>query len=124
MIGIGLDEHETKWDCGTMTFDSLWRFLTDGGNPWVIVGYAGQLLFSLRFIVQWIASERRRRSYIPVAFWFFSIGGGMTLFAYAVQLGDPVFILGQGAGIVIYSRNLYFIWRERRETASETVRPR
>ena len=83
-------------------------------NWWVLIGYAGQALFSMRFIVQWLASERVGRSVIPVAFWFFSIGGGVLLLCYALYIRDPVFILGQGAGLVVYLRNLYFVFRERR----------
>jgi lipid-A-disaccharide synthase-like uncharacterized protein len=80
---------------------------------WLGVGFLGQAMFSMRFLVQWVYSERQRRSIIPIAFWYFSILGGMTLFAYALYREDPVFILGQGAGLVIYARNLYFIRRER-----------
>jgi lipid-A-disaccharide synthase-like uncharacterized protein len=81
-------------------------------NWWVLVGYAGQSLFAMRFIVQWVASERVGRSVIPVAFWFFSIGGGVLLFGYALYIRDPVFIIGQGLGIFVYLRNLYFVLRE------------
>ena len=83
----------------------------------VVVGLVGQLMFTMRFLVQWIASERARKSVIPVAFWFFSIAGGLVLFAYALFIRDPVFILGQGAGVFVYLRNLYFVYRERRTTA-------
>jgi lipid-A-disaccharide synthase-like uncharacterized protein len=79
---------------------------------WLIVGFLGQALFSLRFIVQWIKSERMKRSVVPLAFWYFSLAGGVTLFAYAVHRMDPVFILGQGSGIFIYLRNLWLIYRE------------
>ncbi len=82
---------------------------------WLVVGFAGQALFSARFLVQWIYSERRRRSVIPVQFWYFSLAGGATLLAYAIHRLDPVFIVGQLGGLLIYSRNLYFILRERRE---------
>lgn len=81
---------------------------------WVAVGLGGQLMFSMRFLLQWIASERAGRSTIPVAFWYFSILGGLTLFLYALHIGDPVFILGQGMGVFIYSRNLWLIHAERR----------
>jgi lipid-A-disaccharide synthase-like uncharacterized protein len=80
---------------------------------WLGVGFLGQAMFSMRFLIQWFQSERHRRSIIPVAFWYFSILGGVTLLSYAIYRQDPVFILGQGAGLVIYARNLYFIWRER-----------
>ena len=81
---------------------------------WLGIGLLGQALFSARFLVQWIASERRRESVIPTPFWYFSIGGGLTLFAYALYRQDPVFILGQGAGVFIYARNLYFIRARKR----------
>jgi lipid-A-disaccharide synthase-like uncharacterized protein len=80
---------------------------------WIAVGFAGQLLFSARFIVQWVLSERKGRSYIPMAFWYFSIAGGMTLLAYAIHRQDPVFIVGQAFGLIIYLRNLTLIFRER-----------
>jgi len=79
---------------------------------WLGIGFLGQALFSMRFLVQWIASERARRSIIPNAFWIFSIAGGTTLLAYAIWRRDPVFIVGQGAGLFIYARNAYFIWRK------------
>lgn len=82
---------------------------------WLAVGFTGQALFSARFLVQWLSSERERRSVIPVAFWYFSIAGGITLLAYAIHRRDPVFILGQLTGVFIYARNLYFIGRERRQ---------
>ncbi len=85
---------------------------------WVMFGLFGQLMFSGRFIVQWIASEKARRSTVPVAFWYFSLAGGLILFTYAVYRQDPVFILGQSLGLFIYSRNLFLIHRERRENDS------
>jgi lipid-A-disaccharide synthase-like uncharacterized protein len=78
---------------------------------WLAVGFLGQAMFSGRFIVQWIASERKKASVIPVAFWWLSLAGGVALFAYAVHRGDPVFILGQVAGLVVYSRNLVLVRR-------------
>jgi lipid-A-disaccharide synthase-like uncharacterized protein len=78
---------------------------------WLGVGLLGQALFSARFLVQWIASERKKQSVVPTQFWFFSLGGGVTLLAYAIYRLDPVFILGQGAGLFVYARNLYFIYR-------------
>ena len=83
-------------------------------DAWVILGFIAQFLFMMRFLVQWIASERVGRSIVPVAFWFFSIGGGSLLFIYALQRQDPVFIAGQGLGLVIYFRNLWLIFREKR----------
>jgi len=79
---------------------------------WIGIGLLGQALFSARFLVQWIATERKRRSVVPRQFWYFSVGGGLTLLAYAIYRLDPVFIVGQTAGLLVYSRNLYFIRRE------------
>ena len=93
-------------------------------NPdviWLSIGLVGQALFSMRFLVQWLASERRRRSVVPVAFWYFSLAGGATLLAYAIYRADPVFIIGQLTGLFIYARNLHLIWRERKAHAKETV---
>jgi lipid-A-disaccharide synthase-like uncharacterized protein len=84
---------------------------------WLAIGFLGQGLFSARFLVQWIASEKRGESIIPVAFWYFSIGGGLVLFAYSVWRLDPVFMLGQAMGIFIYGRNLYLIRRRAAEAA-------
>jgi lipid-A-disaccharide synthase-like uncharacterized protein len=81
---------------------------------WIAVGFGGQFLFMMRFLWQWIQSERQRRSIIPIAFWYFSLAGGMTLFVYAVHRRDPVFITGQMLGLVVYTRNLLLIRRERR----------
>lgn len=75
-------------------------------SPLAVLGLAGQSLFFMRFVVQWLASERARASVVPTAFWYFSLGGGALLLAYAIGRRDPVFILGQSTGIVIYLRNL------------------
>jgi lipid-A-disaccharide synthase-like uncharacterized protein len=83
---------------------------------WLIIGFTGQALFSMRFLVQWIQSEREKRSTIPLAFWYFSVAGGVSLLIYAIHRKDPVFIVGQGAGLFIYARNLYLIFRERRQS--------
>ncbi len=88
------------------------------GILWLIIGFTGQALFSMRFIVQWIYTERLRRSVIPLAFWYFSVAGGITLLAYAIHRRDPVFIVGQGAGLFIYLRNLYFIHRVQKREAT------
>lgn len=80
---------------------------------WLIIGFIGQALFSMRFIVQWIASERKGESIIPTLFWYFSLAGGLTLLAYAIYKQDPVFILGQSAGAFIYIRNLVLIFRKK-----------
>ena len=83
-------------------------------KTWLAVGLIGQALFSARFIVQWLQSERIKKSVIPSAFWYFSMAGGITLLAYAIHRRDPVFIIGQGTGLIIYFRNLQFLWRDRR----------
>lgn len=89
-------------------------FHTDSpaGLAWIGVGLFGQILFTARFLVQWLASERARKSVVPVAFWYFSIGGGLILLVYAIARHDPVFTLGQSLGVVIYARNLWLIHAE------------
>lgn len=77
----------------------------------IILGYVAQFLFAMRFVVQWIASERAGKSVVPTAFWVFSIGGGFMLLGYALYRKDPVFILGQGFGVFVYLRNLQFVLR-------------
>ncbi|HHN74375.1 MAG TPA: hypothetical protein ENK10_04025 [Acidobacteria bacterium] len=78
---------------------------------WMTVGFAGQAMFSMRFLVQWLASEKQKRSVVPRAFWYFSVAGGVILLSYAIHRLDPVFILGQGMGLFIYGRNLWLIHR-------------
>ncbi len=80
---------------------------------WLAVGLLGQGIFSARFIIQWLVSEKEKKSIIPVAFWYLSLVGGLTLLLYALYKRDPVFIIGQFSGIFIYSRNLFLIHRER-----------
>ncbi|HEY3638115.1 MAG TPA: lipid-A-disaccharide synthase N-terminal domain-containing protein [Rhizomicrobium sp.] len=82
---------------------------------WLVIGFAGQALFASRFIIQWFKSEMEGRSVIPLAFWYFSVGGGVILLAYAIYKKDPVFILGQASGLIVYGRNLYLIFRERNQ---------
>ncbi len=86
---------------------------------WITIGFTGQALFSMRFLVQWLYSEKKGRSVVPLAFWYFSLAGGITLFAYAVYRKDPVFIIGQAAGVFIYTRNLQLIAKERRLKKTE-----
>ncbi len=81
-------------------------------KTWLIIGMAGQILFGLRFLVQWICSEVKKESHIPVVFWYFSISGGMILLVYAIHRKDPVFIVGQSMGIVVYLRNLRLIYKK------------
>jgi lipid-A-disaccharide synthase-like uncharacterized protein len=77
----------------------------------ILIGYIAQTMFAMRFVVQWIASERAGRSVVPTAFWFFSIGGGVMLLGYAIYRRDPVFIIGQAFGVFVYLRNLQFVLR-------------
>ena len=80
---------------------------------WLILGFLGQFLFFLRFFFQWIVSEKKKESIIPLSFWYFSLGGGLILLSYAIYRRDPVFILGQSLGVLIYARNLYFIYKKK-----------
>ena len=83
-----------------------------GNLEWgVLIGYVAQLMFAMRFVVQWIASERAGKSVVPTAFWVFSIGGGLMLLGYALYRKDPVFIIGQAFGVFVYLRNLQFVIR-------------
>ena len=82
-------------------------------NIWIAVGFGGQALFASRFIIQWFKSEIVGRSVIPLAFWYCSMGGGIVLLSYAIHVGDPVFITGQSMGLIVYSRNLILIFREK-----------
>ena len=81
---------------------------------WVGIGLLGQLLFTGRFVLQWLASEKARRSVVPVTFWYLSIGGAVILLAYAIHRGDLVFTLGQSFGVIVYALNLWLIRAERR----------
>jgi lipid-A-disaccharide synthase-like uncharacterized protein len=87
---------------------------------WVFFGLCGQLLFGSRFIVQWVASERKKRSHIPILFWYLSLSGGIVTTFYAVHRRDPVFILGQSAGLVVYLRNLMLIYRHHPDADAAT----
>lgn len=86
-------------------------------HVWIVVGFIGQALFGSRFFVQWIVSERRRQSVMPIAFWYLSLAGAAVLLAYAIHRRDPVFIVGQATGFLIYMRNLWFIHRPPSESA-------
>jgi len=88
---------------------------------WIVLGLTAQLLFSMRFLVQWVATERARASIVPETFWYFSFFGGLLLLAYACYRTDPVFVIGQAAGLVIYSRNLYFIWLGKRDLSPAKI---
>ncbi len=91
-----------------------WANITVTELSWLAVGFGAQLMFSMRFIIQWIASEKARSSIVPETFWYFSFVGGFMLLIYAIHKVDPVFILGQGLGLIIYTRNIYFIWMNKK----------
>jgi lipid-A-disaccharide synthase-like uncharacterized protein len=88
---------------------------------WLVVGFAGNALFFSRFLVQWLASERAGRSYVPVAFWWLSIAGSLVLLAYAIHRRDPVFTLAFLPNCVVYVRNLMLIRKERRAQERRAV---
>jgi lipid-A-disaccharide synthase-like uncharacterized protein len=115
------DAGRDRGDVMTVLFNSLVNYLHEvfvlKFDGWVVLGFVAQGFFTMRFVVQWIASERARKSVIPVAFWFFSIGGGLLLLAYALYRKDPVFIAGQALGLLVYIRNLYFIILNGRQTS-------
>jgi lipid-A-disaccharide synthase-like uncharacterized protein len=90
---------------------------------WLVVGFLGQALFGSRFLVQWIVSERRGESVVPLAFWYLSLGGAALLLAYAIWRQDPVFILGQSFGFLVYTRNLVLIARRARAEAEGPPTP-
>ena len=82
-------------------------------DVWIWIGFAAQILFSMRFVVQWIASERRKQSVIPISFWYLSIAGSLVLLLYAIHRQDLVFTSGQAFGTFVYVRNLMLIYRRR-----------
>ena len=86
-------------------------------HVWVGVGLLGQALFSARFVVQWVASERRKQSVVPREFWYLSLAGAIVTLSYAIYRRDPVFILGYLPGLFIYARNLWFIHKRPAEPA-------
>ena len=102
-------------------FAQWWADITVLELTWLAVGFGAQLMFSMRFIIQWIASEKARASIVPETFWYFSFVGGLMLFIYAIHRADPVFILGQGLGLIIYSRNIYFIWMNRKADTKKSA---
>jgi lipid-A-disaccharide synthase-like uncharacterized protein len=88
-------------------------------SVWLLIGFGGQALFMSRFLVQLWASEKAGRSVVPVAFWYFSLAGGVILLIYAIYKKDPVFISGQALGLIVYVRNLYLIFAERSRTSEK-----
>lgn len=95
----------------------------DKATVWLITGFLGQACFTSRFLVQWLVSERLKKSVIPTTFWYLSLVGGVILLAYALYRRDPVFILGQATGIFIYMRNIQFVRKEARQikTCAQTA---
>lgn len=87
-------------------------------SGWILLGFVAQICFTMRFVVQWIASERAKRSVVPVAFWFFSLVGGVLLLVYSIYRKDPVFIAGQAMGLFIYVRNLWLIGKEKKQESA------
>jgi lipid-A-disaccharide synthase-like uncharacterized protein len=90
---------------------------------WVAIGFLGQGLFFGRWLVQWIVSERRAESRMPIAFWYLSLVGGLITLAYAIYRRDPVFIAGQSIGALVYIRNLMLIHRQGPQSTSTPVAP-
>lgn len=103
-------------------FAQWWNALSRIELTWLIIGFAGQAMFMMRFVFQWWYSERAQRSVVPEIFWYCSIGGGLTILAYAIYRADPVIIAGQLTGVAIYSRNIYFIWRRKRRISAAALR--
>jgi lipid-A-disaccharide synthase-like uncharacterized protein len=103
----------------TLLTDWLHKVFVAQFDAWILLGFLAQGMFTMRFLVQWIASERAKRSVVPVAFWFFSLGGGALLLIYAIQRQDPVFIAGQAFGLFIYIRNLWLIANEHRAAMAD-----
>lgn len=104
-------------DLSRVVGDYLWDVFVHNLDWWVLLGFVAQIMFTLRFAVQWIASEREGHSVVPLAFWLFSIGGGLLLLVYALYRRDPVFIAGQAFGVFVYLRNLQFVLRDRKRGA-------
>ena len=93
--------------------DTLKHFLDVLAQPMGMLGMLGQVLFFSRFLVQWLASEKKGRSVVPLSFWYLSIGGGGLLLVYALWRKDPVIVLGQAVGLFVYVRNLMLIHRRK-----------
>ena len=88
---------------------------------WIIIGFVGQAAFFMRFLIQWLASEKKGESYFPIYFWYLSLVGGIILLAYAIHIADPVFTAGQACGLVVYLRNLMLIYKNKRKLAPSKV---
>jgi lipid-A-disaccharide synthase-like uncharacterized protein len=88
---------------------------------WLAIGFLGQAFFTARFVVQWLVSEKKRDSVVPVVFWWLSLGGGVALLSYAISRRDPVIIVGQAMGLFVYTRNLMLVGSARRRTAGRSA---
>lgn len=106
------------------TWQSYFGNMTTGDMIWLGVGLVGQSLFMMRFVVQWIHSERHQKSVIPVSFWYLSLIGGVTVLAYGLHKAEPVIILGQLPGTFVYARNLMLIRREKHDALAEITEQR
>lgn len=80
---------------------------------WKVLGFLGQSFFSTRILIQWWASEQGKQSIVPTSFWFLGMIGGTILFAYSYHIGDIVFICGHGLGLIVYARNIWFIYKRK-----------
>jgi len=90
-------------------------------NGWVLFGFLGQAIFAARFIIQWIVSEKKKESIVPLSFWYFSIAGGVVLLIYAIYKKDPVFVIGQASGLLVYARNLMLIMKKKNPTPGDNT---
>ncbi len=93
-----------------------WVGMSLGERIWLCVGLLGQVAFMMRFVIQWITSERRGESVIPIAFWFFSLGGSLILLCYAIHIRSLPFVLGQSFGFIVYIRNLMLIHKKKADS--------
>ncbi|TDR93853.1 lipid-A-disaccharide synthase N-terminal domain-containing protein [Enterovirga rhinocerotis] len=99
--------------------DYLYDVFVAKFDLWLVFGIVAQVLFAMRFVVQWLASEKEGRSVIPMAFWFFSMAGGLLTLIYGLVKREPIIIIGQVLSVFIYVRNLQLILKERREAKAE-----
>ena len=106
---------------GAAELAARWHNTSTQEVAWLVIGFTAQGMFMMRFVIQWLASEKSRRSVMPEAFWYWSLAGGFMMLLYAIYRFDPVFMLGQGAGLFIYARNVYFIHKAKAETPPAIV---
>ncbi|HVZ94668.1 MAG TPA: lipid-A-disaccharide synthase N-terminal domain-containing protein [Phycisphaerales bacterium] len=115
-VAATLRAYEPRWDYRLLNITSR------AGLIWICVGFAAQLLFSFRFLIQWMVSEKKKTSTIPEIFWWVSLFGGIGLFVYFIWRRDPVGVLGQSSGLVVYARNIRLIHKQRRRARDEAAR--